>query len=110
MNEKPAKPETTTIVPTKNGPYLVTNCTSLTRWGDDTVLISSTSTLPPRAANPRVHWGQGDGSRRAWSAQMAATVTTSSGLQPRDRSWIGLARPCRIGPIASALASRSVIL
>src|SRR5262245_24973926 len=46
----------------------------------------------------------------AWTAVIAAIVTMSSTLQPRDRSCIGFARPCRIGPNASACARRSVIL
>ena len=38
------------------------------------------------------------------------TRTMSSTLQPRERSFIGLARPCRNGPYASARPSRSTSL
>ena len=34
----------------------------------------------------------------AWTAVMATTPTMSSAEQPRDRSFTGLAMPCRMGP------------
>lgn len=39
-----------------------------------------------------------------------AALTISCQLQPRERSIMGLARPCSIGPVAVAPAKRSVIL
>ena len=41
---------------------------------------------------------------------MAATLTISSALQPRDKSFAGAANPWRIGPMAEAPASRSTSL
>ena len=41
---------------------------------------------------------------------MAMTLRISVALHPRDKSDDGLAMPCRIGPMASALPRRSVSL
>ena len=38
----------------------------------------------------------------AWTALARATLTMSSTLQPRARSFIGAASPCRMGPMAAA--------
>ena len=42
----------------------------------------------------------------AWMAVMATVLTMSVTVQPRERSFTGFARPCRTGPIATALAER----
>ena len=46
----------------------------------------------------------------ACTALSRATAIASRSEHPRDRSFIGAARPCNTGPIAAAPASRSVIL
>ena len=53
-----------------------------------------------------------EGSLRAcaWTAVIAMASTMSLAVQPRERSFAGLSRPCKIGPIAVAPASRSVNL
>lgn len=44
------------------------------------------------------------------NAHTQAVFTISSHSQPRERSIIGFASPCMIGPVAVAPARRSVIL
>jgi hypothetical protein len=46
----------------------------------------------------------------AWMAVMATVFTMSGTVAPRDRSFTGLFRPCRIGPTASASAVRCTAL
>ena len=46
----------------------------------------------------------------AWIAVIATAFTMSCVVQPLDRSLDGFDRPCRIGPIAVAFASRSTSL
>jgi hypothetical protein len=56
---------------------------------------------------------QGKQGRRryfAWIAVIVTAFTMSSVVQPLDRSLDGFFRPCRIGPIAVALARRSTSL
>ncbi len=54
--------------------------------------------LNMKTYNPRSAW--------AWQAVIATRFTMSLTEQPRERSLIGAAIPCRIGPMASASASR----
>ena len=46
----------------------------------------------------------------AWIAVIATVLTMSSTSAPRDRSLIGLRRPCSTGPIATAPALRCTAL
>jgi len=46
----------------------------------------------------------------AWIAVIAIVLTMSSTSAPRDRSLMGLFRPCRTGPIATAPAERCTAL
>ena len=46
----------------------------------------------------------------AWIAVIATVFTMSSTRAPRDRSLIGLRRPCSTGPIATAPALRCTAL
>lgn len=52
----------------------------------------------------------GYGIDRDVTAATATALTISSGRQPRERSLTGLSRPERSGPMALALARRSVSL
>src|SRR4029078_9808877 len=57
----------------------------------------------------RIEGGAARGARHP-AATTAHVVTMSSTVAPRDRSLIGLAKPCRNGPIACAPASHCVSL
>ena len=65
---------------------------------DDEPLLTTSTTLTPVT------------SPCAWIAVIAMVLTMSSTSAPRERSLIGLLRPCSTGPIATAPAERCTAL
>ena len=84
--------------PTSRGREMFTHFHWQPRPNPSSARLLVAASLNMKTYNPRSAW--------AWQAVIATRFTMSLTEQPRERSLIGAAIPCRIGPMASASAKR----